>query len=509
MPDHTSNNKRIAKNTLMLYIRMVFVLGVSLYTSRVLLSALGVVDYGLYNIVGGFVVMMGFFNGAIVSSTQRFFSYAIGKKDSNSLNSIFSTILIIQIALAILLLFLAETLGLWFVHSQLNIPPGRFDAAIWVYHCAVASFLFSLIAVPFSALIITHEDMDTYAYISISDILLKLFIIFLLPYLAFDKLKSYALLLMGVSFATTIVYIVYCLIKYQSVRFIKPKEKALFRTLFSYMGWNLWGNAAAVIMNQGVNILLNIFFGPAVNAARAISYQVNSAINQLTVNFQMAMNPQIVKSYAQNDLGYMHKLVITGAKFSFFMILTLSLPIILGADVILGLWLGTVPTHAVLFTQLVLVLGSIDAISGPLMTAAQATGRIKKYQTVVGILLILNLPISYIALLLGANPEATVLVSISISIIALFARLRIICPLINLKIGLFLSEAVVSVLKVGIPIFMLSIGIMYFVKIQNGYMSLLLGVGSVIAMVSSFYVFGLNTMEKGLISQGVRKLIKK
>lgn len=509
MPDHISNNKRIAKNTLMLYIRMIFVLCVSLYTSRVLLRALGVVDYGLYNIVGGIVTMMGFFNGAVVSSTQRFFSYSIGQRDSDNLNSVFSTILTIQIALAVLIFIIAETLGLWFIHTQLNIPADRFDAAVWVYQCALFSFLFSLVAVPFSALLITHEDMDTYAFISISDVLLKLFIIFMLPYLSYDKLKSYALLLLGVSIAITFVYLVFCRVKYPSIRFNKPKDKALFRTLFSYMGWNLWGNSAVVIMNQGVNILLNIFFGPAVNAARAISYQVNSAINQLTVNFQMAMNPQIVKSYAQNDLDYMHKLVITGAKFSFFMILTLSFPVIVGTDVILGLWLGDVPKHAVLFTQLVLVLGSIDSVSGPLMTAAQATGKIKKYQTVVGILLILNLPISYVALLFGAIPEATVFVSIAISIIALFARVRIICPQIGLGKRLFLSEAVTPVLKIGIPVFLFISGTVHCLKSPNNYIILLLCVVSVMAMVTGFYFWGLNQRERVLLSQVTKKFIKK
>ena len=493
----------------MLYIRMIFVLCVSLYTSRVLLRTLGVVDYGLYNIVGGIVMMLGFFNGAIVSSTQRFFSYAIGQRDTKNLNSIFSTIVIIQIALAILILLVAESLGLWFVHTQLNIPPDRFEAALWVYHCAIVSFILSILSVPYSALIITHEDMDTYAYISISDILLKLFIIFLLPHLAFDKLKSYALLLVVVSITITAVYIVFCRIKYPYIRFIRPRNKELFSTLLSYMGWNLWGNLAAVIMNQGVNILLNLFFGPAVNAARAISYQVNSAINQLTVNFQMAMNPQIVKSYAQGDLGYMHTLVITGAKISFFMILTLSLPIIVGTDVILGLWLGEVPKHAVLFTQLVLVLASIDSISGPLMTAAQATGKIKKYQTVVGILLILNLPVSYVALLLGAIPEVTALVSITISIIALFARLYIICPLIGLKIRLFLSKAVAPVLKIGISVSLLALGTVYYFGITYKYSVLIVSVGSVLAMVLTFYFFGLSETEKGVISREIKRLIKK
>lgn len=436
-PDHTptpnSGTKRIAKNTLVLYVRMVFALGLSLYTSRVLLDVLGVEDYGLYNVVGGVVVMLGFFNGAMVSSTQRFFSFAIGQNDTDQLRRNYSTILVIQLGLALLVLLLAETLGLWFVRNYLVIPTDRLTAALWVYHLAILSFIISIFQVPFTALIITHEDMSAYAYISIGDLLLKFGVVLALPFVPADKLISYAILLLAVALVTLAVYVGFCRFKYQYVKFSRTRDRSLFRVLVSYMGWNLWGNSATVIMNQGVNVLLNLFFGPTVNAARAIAYQVRGGVAQLSANFQMAMNPQIVKTYAAGQIDQMHRLVLRGAKLSFFLVSILALPVIFNAEIVLDLWLKDTPQYAVLFTQLVLIDIMIESISGTMMTAIQATGKIALYQSVVGGLLILNLPLSYIALKIGYPPEVVFFISIIISTSAFFARVFIVSNRLNLR----------------------------------------------------------------------------
>lgn len=443
-PDHTptpnSGTKRIAKNTLVLYVRMVFALGLSLYTSRVLLDVLGVEDYGLYNVVGGVVVMLGFFNGAMVSSTQRFFSFAIGQNDTDQLRRNYSTILVIQLGLALLVLLLAETLGLWFVRNYLVIPTDRLTAALLVYHLAILSFIISIFQVPFTALIITHEDMSAYAYISIADLLLKFGVVLALPFVPADKLISYAILLLAVALVTLAVYVGFCRFRYQYVKFSRTRDRSLFRVLVSYMGWNLWGNSASVIMNQGVNVLLNLFFGPTVNAARAIAYQVRGGVAQLSANFQMAMNPQIVKTYAAGQIDQMHHLVLRGAKLSFFLVSILALPVIFNAQIVLDIWLKDAPHYAVLFTQLVLIDVIIESLSGTMMTAIQAMGKIALYQSIVGGLLILNLPISYVALKLGGPPEVVFFISIIISLSAFFARVFIVSKKLDIRKWILIKE---------------------------------------------------------------------
>lgn len=505
MGTHQENNKRIAKNTIVLYVRMIFVLLVALYTSRVLLDVLGVEDYGVYNVVGGVVTMLGFFNGAMVSSTQRFFSFAIGQEDIEQLNRNYSTILLIQGGLALLVILLAETVGLWFVRTYLVIPPERMSAALWVYHFAVFSFVLSMLQVPFTALIITHERMNVYALISIGDVALKLLLVLILPYLPFDKLISYAVLLFCVALITCSAYVLYCKVRLRYVRVIKRFDRNLFRVLLSYMGWNLWGNSAAVIMGQGINILLNIFFGPAVNAARAIAYQVQGALNQLVANFQLALNPPIVKSYARGEMDYMHRLIISGSKLSFFLLLLFAIPVGLEAPLLLSIWLKDVPLHTVLFTNLILIVGCIDSLSGTLMTAAQASGKIKKYQMFVGLLLILNLPVSYAVLKLGGSPESTMVVAVVISLIALFIRLWIISPLVQLSVSTYCREALVPVILTSIP----SIGMGYGVRRLVGADDLLHGL---LVMLLSFtisatfvYLLGLSQHERQIVRSRICK----
>ena len=499
-----STNRRIAKNTLLLYFRMLIIMGVSLYTSRIVLNTLGVEDYGIYNVVGGVVIMLGFLNNAMSSGTQRFLSFELGRKNSKQLAEVFSMSLNIHATIAVVIFILAETAGLWFLNTQLTIPAERLNAANWVYHFSVLTFMVSVLSVPYNALIIAHERMSIYAYVSIIEVSLKLFIVFMLQWFGYDKLKLYAVLVFLVSLLIRFIYGLYSRKNFKESKYRLLWDKSLYKKLMSFAGWNLWGNAAAVTYGQGVNVLLNIFFGPSVNAARGISYQVKGATNHFVTNFQMAMNPQIIKSYAAGDLKYMHQLIFQGAKYSFFLLFMLTLPILLETQIILKLWLKIVPEYTVIFTQLVIINVLIDCISGALMTAAQASGRIKVYQSVVGGLLLLILPFSWVFLKLGFQPQITLYVSISFSILALVARLWILRNLIQLKVKDFLLKVILKTIFVGFIALILPLIVQFSVE-ESFHRLISVALTSVISTSGTIYLFGLERSEKIYIGQFVKK----
>ena len=390
MDNKQTDNKRIAKNTLMLYIRMIFVMLVSLYTSRVVLATLGIEDYGIYNVVGGVVVMFGFLNGAMSASTSRYITFALGKGELGEQLKVFNTSLQIHLIIALLILLLAETVGLWFLQSKMIIAGDRQYAAFWVYQCSVLTMMASIINVPFNASIIAHERMSVFAYISIFEVISKLGIVYLLMIVPVDKLIFYAALLFAVQLLMQSVYMRYCVRHFEEVELKKIWSKPLFTEMLGFAGWNLMGNCAGILSTQGVNILLNMFFGPAVNAARGVAVQVQGAVSYFSSNFQMALNPQITKNYATGDLQAMHNLVLRSARFSFFLLFLLSLPIYLMTQEILEVWLTEVPDFSATFLQLSLMAVTIDSIANPLMVAAAATGNVRRYQTVVGGVMALN-----------------------------------------------------------------------------------------------------------------------
>lgn len=492
----------------MLYIRMLLIMGVSLYTSRIVLNALGVEDFGIYNVVGGFVTMFGFLNGSMASATQRFLSFEIGKKNDKQLNNVFSMSVNIHFVIALVILVLAETVGLWFVNTQLTIPTERMEAAQWVYQFSILTFLVGVLSVPYNAAIIAHERMKVFAWVSIFEVSLKLLLVFLLLWVSYDKLKLYAILMFAVAVIIRLIYGMYCSRNFPESKFRWFWDQDLFKTIASYAGWNLWGSAALTLYGTGVNILLNIFFGPTVNAARAIAYQVKGAVNRFVQNFQMAMNPQIIKSYASNDLKYMHQLIFQGAKYSFFLLFALSLPILLETEIILRLWLKIVPEYTVIFTQLVIINILIDCISGPLMTAAQASGKIKLYQAVVGGLLLLNLPLSYGFLKLGFTPEVTLYVSILISLVALFARLKIISPLVDLSISGYLKNVVLRIMPVAIVACAAPFSLRYFLD-EGFYRLAIVGLISLASVAPAIYLLGLTRVEQIFMRGKIKQLLLK
>lgn len=481
---------------------------VSLYTSRVILNTLGVEDYGIYNVVGGVVSMFAFFNSAMSSATQRFLSFEIGKGDFAQLRKTFNATQIIHIGIAVVIFILAETVGLWFVKTYLVIPPERLNAAIWVYHFSVLSFMVSIIQVPYNATIIAHERMNVYAYVSIIEVSLKLLIVFMLTWITYDKLKLYGILYFSVVFIVAVIYRVYTRRNFEESKFEFVKDQKLYKTLISYSGWNLFGNIAAVAKGQGVNILLNIFYGPVVNAARGIAMQVQAAVNSFVSNFQMAVNPQIIKSYAADEREYMYSLVIRGSKFSFYLLFFLSLPIMIEVDQILKLWLKTVPEYSSIFTILVLVIILIDCVSGPLMTAIQATGKIKVYQAVVGSLLMLILPISYFLLKLGYSPEITLYVNIVISITALSFRLYLVWKLLGFPVLRFVKEIIFQ----NIAIVLLSLSLPLFIRyFMDEHLIRLIVVVFVTLIWNAIIIFsvGLQKSEIAIVIRGINKIMKR
>lgn len=434
------NHKRILRNTGMLYIRMLLVMVVTLYTSRVVLAVLGVEDFGIYHVVAGFVALLGFMQGAMTTATQRYFAFDLGESDGKNLNRIFNTSLLIHGLLALIIVLVAETAGYWFVATQLTIPDERMTAALWAYHLAIASFAISVITVPFTAMLMAHERMGIFALIGMLDVLLKLAAVILLQFLESDKLIAYASLLMLVSLTTLSLYITVNKLLFRQIKLRWQWHKQQFRTMLSYTAWNTWGNLAAALSGQGTNVLLNIFFGPAVNAGKSISAQANGALNNFVVNVQAAINPQIIKLYANGDRGQMQTMVLYAAKYNFFLLFTLALPVLLYTETLLSLWLVEVPPYAVVFLQLTIAASLINSFSGPLMSSAQATGHIRLYQSVVGGILLLNVPISFLFLHWGYPPEAVLITSVGLSVVALGARLFIISPLIELPKMAFVSK---------------------------------------------------------------------
>jgi len=437
-----SNHKRILRNTGMLYIRMLLAMAVSLYTSRVVLDVLGIEDFGIYHLVVGFVALLGFLQGAMTSATQRYFAFDLGESGGKDLGQIFNTSVIIHGLLALGIAMLAETAGYWFVITQLTIPPERLSAALTAYHLAVVSFSVTVITVPFTAMLMAHERMGIFATIGMADVLLKLAAVLLLMFIGTDKLIVYAWLLLTVNLIIFTLYALAHKVLYPNIKLRFQWHAQQFRVMLSYTVWNTWGNLAAALSGQGANVMLNIFFGPIVNAGRSVASQANGALKSFVLNIQAAINPQIIKLHASGDDNQMQTLIFYASKYNFFILFTLALPVLLNADELLKTWLVEVPPYAAIFLQLTIVASLIDSFSGPLMTAAQATGKIRLYQTVIGGILLLNLPICYILLIKWREPETVLTVTIVISTIAFIARLIILKKLIQLKIQSYIKTVI-------------------------------------------------------------------
>ena len=435
-----SDNIRIAKNSLFLYLRMFVTMAVTLYTSRIVLNSLGVNDFGIYSIVGGVVSLFSFFNAAMTSATQRYLSFDIGQNNSEKISKTFNVTVLIHILIAVVILIFAETVGLWFVNNKLNIDVNRLNAANWVFQFSIFTTIVGVLQVPFNSLIIAKERMNVFAFMSMLDVILKLIIVYVLAFSQLDKLILYSSLVFAVTLIIAICYRIYCGKYFAESKFRFFDDISYYKELLAYSGWNLFGNLAAVAKGQGINLLLNFFFGTVINAAYGITLQVQNAVNVFVNNFQIAVNPQIIKNYSINNIEKTSFLINQSSRFSLLLILLLIGPLLFNTKFVLEFWLKNPPNYTEIFVQLCLLNVLIDCVSGPLMTGAQATGRIKWYQIIVGTLVFLNFPLSFLALKLFDMPYIVFVVSIMISLISLQFRLYFLKKIMSFNIKSFYKD---------------------------------------------------------------------
>lgn len=463
MPQISVNNKLIAKNTLLLYLRMLFMMAVSLFTSRITLAALGITDYGIYNVVGGMVAMFSILSGSLSVTISRFITIEVGKGNRNRLKTIFSTSVSIQIIMSLIICIIAELAGIWFLNHKMVIPPDRLSAAHWVLQLSILTFIVNLINVPYNAVIIAHEKMSAFAYISILEVVLKLIIVYLLYISPIDKLIVYAVLLACVAIVIRLVYGSYCKRHFEESRYKFCFNKELLREMLGFIGWAFWGNGVVVLKDQGINVLLNLFCGPTVNAARGVAIQVNNAVYSFVQNFMMAVNPQITKSYSTGNLANMHKLIIRSAKFGFFILLILLMPICANINYILSLWLVEVPEHTANFIVLVLLYSLLDCYGNPLITGVLAEGNIKRYEIALTVIYFINFVASYIFLKRGMQPEIVFVLNIIFKALVVIVLLWHSYLKYFFPIGLFLRQCVLR----NIAIFFICVCTIYFLPVSD------------------------------------------
>lgn len=508
MSTNSDNKKRIAKNTLLLYVRMLFLMLVSLYTSRVILNALGVQDFGIYNVVGGVVMMFTVISGSLSGAISRFITFELGKGDKEKLVKVFSASVTIQFFLSLIIVILIESVGVWFLNSKMTIPNGRMIAANWVLQFSIITFVINLISVPYNATIIAHEKMSAFAYISIFEGLGKLGVAFLILISPIDRLIFYSILMCAVAVSVRIMYGYYCKKHFEECIYHFHWDKDILKQMFSFAGWNFIGAASSIFRDQGGNIILNMFFGPAVNAARGIANQVNNAINGFVTNFMTALNPQITKSYAKGDKEYMMSLIYQGSRLSFYMLLLLSLPILASTHYILVIWLKLVPDHAVTFVQLILIFTMSECISNPLITAMLATGKIRDYQIVVGGLQLVNLPAAYICLRLGCIPESVIIVAIILSQCCLGARLIMLRKMIGLSSILFLKKVYFNIISVILFSAIIPV-ILYFNMEESLTSFIIMTLACLLSSSISIFYIGCNKQERTFAKEKISQVVNK
>lgn len=507
MSTNVVNNKRIAKNTIYLYLRMLFITAVSLYTSRVVLNTLGVVDYGIYNVVGGIVSMFTFLNGAMVTSTQRYLTFELGRGDKKKLQEVFTASIYIHVIISAFIILLSESVGLWFFYEKMVIPTERVTAAMWVFQLSIVTMVISIMSVPYNSAIVAHEKMSAFAMISVIEVVLKLSVVFFLVIGDFDKLILYAILIACVQLFIRLIYTRYSRRHFPETRLIRVFDKSLVREMGTFAGWNIWGSMAAMLMGTGVNLLLNVFFGPVVNAARGIAVQVETAIAHFSTNFLMAVNPQITKLYAQGNLKEMHTLLFRASKFTCFLLFTLSLPLLLETETILTLWLKIVPEYTVPFLRLLLIIIVVNGVARPLMTSAAATGNVKVYQSVVGGILLSIVPISYVVLKFGGNPVSVYIVYLSVIVFAFIVRLGILRNMINLSIREYINKVVLRCLAVCLLSFFSMFGIKHAIS-TNVLNSIVICILSVLITIVYSYLIGLSSNERDFVRKKCQNVLR-
>ena len=507
------NNRLIAKNTILLYFRMMLTMCIGLYTSRVVLNTLGIVDYGIFNIVGGIVAMFGFINGSMSSSTMRFITFALGKGSTDEVIKTFSMGLLVHFATAAIVLILAETIGLWYFFEKMVIPVERISAAFWAYQCSIMSTLIVIVSAPYNSLIISKEKMGAFAYISILEVSLKLLIVYLLLISDFDKLVFYSILFVVVQLIIRVCYGQYCRIKFPEYHFKIVKDKVLLKKMTMFSMWNMNGFLALLLSTQGVNLVLNLFWGPAVNAAYGIATQVQTKVAEFCANFQTAVNPQITKSYANGNYTNLHHLVITSSKYSYYLMLLISVPILLNIDLILNLWLGIVPNFTSEFVIVMLFYTLVRSMAFAMIASVHATGNLRRFQLCEGTVLLLVVPIAYfMQQYYNVGPVIVVSVYLLVEIVAQIVRIIIVLPMIKMKYKDYFLSVILPISTVSLVVFMLMLlYTIYTTSLDDrGIVQCIISVGfSILVILLCVYVLGCNKSERWIAKNYFYKLFNK
>ena len=502
------NNKRIAKNTIFLYFRLAIVMLVNLYATRVVLDVLGVSDYGVYNVVCGFVAMFSFLNTSMANGVQRFYNIELGKGGKNAITRVYNTALIIQIILAIIILVLTETIGLWYLNTKMVISPDRLVAANWIFQFSVVSLVFVIIQIPYSAAILAYERMNYYAIVSVADALMKLAIVLILPHLAGDSLITYGLLIMLISIFNFFLYWIYCYKKFEHLLFEKRFDKALFKSMMSFSGWNLFGSFAYILKGQGVNVLINAFFGTVVNAANGIATQVSSAIQAFSTNLVIAFKPQLTQSYAAGDYERTEQLMLSMSKISFGLMCVIAVPIIVEIDYVLGIWLKyDIPQHANIFTVLTIASIMIGILNAPITQVIHATGRMKKYQIATSIVICSILPISWLFLKLGYGASSVFVITIILVAINQIVCMWVLHSLFRFNVQRYIKEVITPCLAITIIPFFTAYSLCYILP-TSAWRLIIIAVVNMSIILALFYIM-MSSSEKSAIREYVIKLKNK
>lgn len=508
MSNNTANDKRIARNTIYLTIRMFFVLGVSLYTSRVILAALGIEDFGIYNVVGGFVTMFAFLNNAMTTGIQRFYNVELGKNGIAGANKVYITSLFSQLTLAVVILVIAESLGLWYMYNKMVVPDARFDAAVYIFHFFVFSLVINIMSVPYSAVIMAHEKMDYFAFVSIFDAVLKLGIALVVPHVSTDRLIAYGFLMLTITIVDLCLFVVYAKNKFEEIHFVKIFNGALFKSLLTFSGWNIFGKVAIMFKEQGLNMVLNIFFGPVVNAARGIAFQVNGALAGFINNINIAVKPQLTQAYAQGDCQRTFSLMFSMSKLCYIILLFMAVPVCMEIDFILQIWLGdNVPEYTNIFIILVIATTFINNLNAPVSFVVHAIGKMKKYQITTSAIELLILPVAYIILKMGGAPWVVFVVALFFVVIGQIISLKILKELEDYSIKYYLIDVILPLLIVSAGSTLASF--IVFQVLSSGFLSLcLVTVVSSITILILSYLFVLNSSEKDTVKNIIREKLR-
>lgn len=503
------NNTRLAKNTIAMYVRMLIIMVVGLYTSRVVLQVLGFSDYGLYNVIGGFVSIMAFLNSSMTAGTQRFLTYELGKGDKSRLKLVFSNALLLHVIIAFIIFLLLETIGLWFVNHEITIPEGRESVTYYIFHFSVLSMLVAIVQVPFMSALISHEDLDKYAFICIFDVVLKLTVAYLIQIAPYDKLIFYAGALFIAHLITCLVYVFFSIIHYKECTLSFRYEKSILIKIAGFSNWTIIGMLATTANGQGINILLNMFLGTIVNAARGIAFQVNNVVMQFVKNFQIAANPQIIKLYAEGKIEEMTSLALFSSKISAYLLLIIVPPLYINIDYILHLWLGTYPDDTPTFVRIILLQSIIQSMSGPIIFVTFAAGKIKMPNITGGLCVILSLPLCYFLLYIGCSATTILIVNIIPWFFETYFDSYYAEKYTGFSQKRFYTVVYLRVFFIGIIIFLISTFLNSIIPLVGVFKYIVSFLLCFVCSVAVIYILGLDSKTKNMLLSKIKTKLAK